>query len=76
MSAAEGKYTIELCVEGGPGAGIEGVIASDDDLTKARALYRRAVARLLADRARILARSDQADTMPEWQPPLESKPSE
>ena len=45
MSAevTEGKYPIELCRPGGPGAGIEGAIASDDDLTTARALYRRAV---------------------------------
>ena len=52
------------------GAGIEGVIASDDDVTAARALYRRAVEGnpdrivLLADRARILARSDRPETMP------------
>jgi hypothetical protein len=54
MSAevTEGKYTIELCRPGGPGAGIEGAIASDDDLTTARAL------------ARILARSDRPETMP------------
>ena len=72
MSAevTEGKYTIELCRPGGPGAGIEGAIASDDDLTTARPLYRRAVESnpdrvvLLADRARILARSDRPETMP------------
>jgi hypothetical protein len=49
---------------------IEGTIAGGDDLTTARALYRRAVASnpdrviLWADRARILARSDRPDTMP------------
>jgi hypothetical protein len=35
----EGKYTIELCTPGGPYNGIEGVIASDDDLAIARKLY-------------------------------------
>ena len=65
-----GKYSIELCCEGGPEAGIEGVITSEDDLTKARALYRLAIAHnpdrviLLCDRARILARSDRPETMP------------
>jgi hypothetical protein len=52
---SEGKYTIELC----------------DDLTTARKLYRLAAAAdperviLLCDGGRILARSDQTDTMPE-----------
>jgi hypothetical protein len=32
---AEGKYTIELCPPGGGRAGVEGIIASDDDLTTA-----------------------------------------
>jgi hypothetical protein len=64
----EGKYTIELCAPGGPyEGGIEGVIASDDDLTTARKLYRLAAAAdperviLLCDGGRILARSDQPD---------------
>ena len=54
----------------GPSFAIEGTIAGGDDLTTARALYRRAVASspdrviLWADRARILARSDRPDTMP------------
>jgi hypothetical protein len=54
----------------GPSFAIEATIAGGDDLTTARALYRRAVASnpdrviLLADRARILARSDRPDTMP------------
>ena len=53
-----------------PSFAIEGTIAGGDDLTTARALYRRAVASnldrviLWADRARILARSDRPDTMP------------
>jgi hypothetical protein len=65
-----GKYSIELCSECGPDAGIEGVITNEEDLTKARALYRLAIAHnpdrviLLCDRARILARSDRPDTMP------------
>ena len=54
----------------GPSFAIEGTIAGGDDLTTARALYRRAVESnpdrviLLADRARILARSDRPETMP------------
>ena len=65
-----GKYTIELCRPGGFRAGVEGVIASEDDLSMARALYQYAVANnrdrlvLLCDRARILARSDRPDSMP------------
>jgi hypothetical protein len=65
-----GKYTIELCRRGGFAAGVEEIIASDDILTTARALYREAVANnpgrvvLLCDRARVLARSDRPETMP------------
>jgi hypothetical protein len=68
--AEPGKYTIELCAPGGPSAGVDGTIASDDDLTTARQLYRRAAADhldrvvLLCDRTRILARSDRPDAMP------------
>jgi hypothetical protein len=68
---SEGKYTIELCSPGGPNAGLEGVITSDDDLTTARELYRLAAAAdperviLLCDGGRILARSDHTDTMPD-----------
>jgi hypothetical protein len=57
-------------VPGGPYVGIEGTIASDDDLTKARALYRQASTSnpdrvvLLCDGGRILARSDRSDDMP------------
>jgi hypothetical protein len=67
---SECKYTIELCSPGGPDAGVEGVIASDDDLTTARTLYRLAAAAdperviLLCDGGRILARSDRPDDMP------------
>ena len=55
---------------GGPDAGIEGTITSDDDLTTARRLYRLAYAHnpdrviMLYDRARIPARSDRPDNMP------------
>jgi hypothetical protein len=64
---SEGRYTVELYPPGGP----ESVIATDDSLMRARKLYRRAVAAhpdrvvLLCDGGRILARSDQPDTMPE-----------
>ena len=59
-----GKYPIELCPLGGVRAGVEGVIASDDDLTTARRLYRAAAADnagrvvLLRQNARIPAHSD------------------
>jgi hypothetical protein len=65
-----GKYTIELCRPGGFTDGVEDVVASDDILTTARALYRHAIASnpgrvvLLCDRARILARSDRPETTP------------
>jgi hypothetical protein len=67
---SEGKYSIELCRPGGPYVGVEGVIASDDDLATARKLYRLGVAAdperviLLCDGGRILARSDERDVMP------------
>ena len=41
---SEGKYTIELCPPGGVRAGVEGIIASNDDLATARKLYRAAAA--------------------------------
>jgi hypothetical protein len=70
MNAPAGKYSIELCKSDGFTAGIDGVIARDDDLARARTLYR-AAARvnpdrvvLLCDRARVLARSDRPETMP------------
>jgi hypothetical protein len=65
----QGKYSIELCPEGGFPAGIERILAWRDDLTTARALYRTAAFTypqrvvLLCDKARVLARSDRPDTM-------------
>ena len=65
----DGKYTIELCRPGGEGAGIEWVFERQDDLTIARKLYRTIAKKypdrvvMLCDRARVLARSDQPDTM-------------
>jgi len=67
----EGKFTIELFRERGEGAGLEKVLASHDNLTVARAIYRGAVQThkgrlvMLCDRARVLARSDRPETMPE-----------
>jgi hypothetical protein len=68
--SSTGKYSIELCPPGGVRAGVEGVIASDDDLTTARRLYRAAAADnpdrvvLLCQGGRIFARSDRRDDMP------------
>lgn len=62
-----GKYTIELCRPGGFRDGVEGVIASEDNLGMARALYQHAVANnpdrvvLLCDC--VLARSDRPETI-------------
>jgi hypothetical protein len=67
----EGKYTIELCQPGGVRVGVEGIIASDDDLTTARKLYRAAAHSnpgrevLFCHGGEILARSDRPDDMPE-----------
>jgi hypothetical protein len=65
----DAKYTIELCPPGGIRAGVEGIIASDDDLATARRLYRAAAESnpgrvvILYDDGRVLARSDEPDTM-------------
>ena len=67
----EGKYSIELFRDGGEGAGIEKILARHDTLTVARALYKVAALIyhehliMLCDRARVLARSDRPETMPE-----------
>jgi hypothetical protein len=65
-----GRYSIELCRQGGFGAGVEDVITSDDDSTQANELYWDVVVAnpgrvvLLCDRALVLARSDQLEAMP------------
>ena len=67
----EGKYSIELFRDGGEGAGIEKILIRHDSLNVARALYKVAALNgserlvMLCDRARVLARSDRPDTMPE-----------
>ncbi len=67
----EGKYSIELFKEGGEGAGIERVLVRHDSLAVARALYKAAVLNhpdrllMLCDRARVLARSDRPETLPQ-----------
>jgi hypothetical protein len=56
--------------EGGEGAGREEIVDRHDNLTVARAIYRRRVSQypgrlvMLCDRARVLARSDRPETMP------------
>jgi hypothetical protein len=70
-SRMEGKYSIDLFRVGGEGAGIEGVLACHDSLAVARSLYKAAVLKhpdrlvILCDRARVLARSDRPETMPQ-----------
>ena len=70
MSKAEGKYTVELFREGAHDAGQEEMVDRHDNLTVARAIYRGRVSQysrrlvMLRDRARVLARSDRAETMP------------
>ena len=67
----EGKYSIELFRAGGERAGIEKILVRHDSLNVARALYKAAVLNyserliMLCDRARVLARSDRPETMPE-----------
>jgi hypothetical protein len=66
----EGKYSIELFKPGGEGAGLDEVLHRHDNLSVAHAIYRACVERyrgrlvMLCDRARVLARSDRAETMP------------
>ena len=65
----EGKYSIELFRDGGEGAGIEKILVRHDSLTVAR--YKVAALNcserliMLCDRARVSARSDRPETMPE-----------
>jgi hypothetical protein len=69
-----GKYKIELFREGGEQAGIERVLVQHHSLAISRALYKAAVKNnperlvTLSDNARILARSDQPETMPATTP--------
>ena len=66
-----GKYTIELCRPGWEDTGIERVFERQDDLAIAHKLYRTIATEypgrvvMLCDRARVLARSDRLDTMPD-----------
>jgi hypothetical protein len=72
-SVNKGKYSVELFKEGAMGAGQEEIVDRHDNLTVARAIYRGRVSQYpgrlvkLRDRARVLARSDQPETMP-WRP--------
>jgi hypothetical protein len=65
-----GKYSVELFKEGAKGAGDEEIVDRHDNLIVARAIYRGRVSQYpgrlvkLRDRARVLARSDQPETMP------------
>lgn len=67
----QGKYTIELFRDGGERAGIERVLVRHHNLAASRALYKAAVKNnperlvILRDSSRILARSDQPETMPQ-----------
>ena len=67
----EGKYSIELFRDGGEGAGIEKILVRHDSLAVSRALYKAAVLNIperlimLCDKARVLARSDRPEMMPE-----------
>jgi hypothetical protein len=69
---AEGEYSIELFKPDGEGASLEEILGGrHDNLTVALAIYRGRVAQLpgqlvmLCDRARILARRDRPETMPQ-----------
>jgi len=65
-----GKYTTELCRPGGEDTGIER-FKRQDDLAIAHKLYRTIATEypgrvvMLCDRARVLARSDRLDTVPD-----------
>jgi hypothetical protein len=67
---SKGKYSVELFKAGGKGAGQEEIVDRHDNLTVARAIYRGRVSQYpgrlvkLRDRARVLAQSDQPETMP------------
>jgi hypothetical protein len=64
------KYSIELFKPGGEGAGIEEILDRHADLKVARSIYRTCVEQypgrpiMLCDGTRVLARSDQPETVP------------
>jgi hypothetical protein len=70
VSKPKGKYSVELFKEDGQGAGQEEIVDWHDNLTVARSIYRGRVSQYpgrlvrLCDRAHVLARSDQPETMP------------
>ena len=71
LVCVEGKYSIELFCDGGEGAGLQEVMARGDNLAMARAIYKLLVSQrpgrliMLCNRARVLARSDRPETMPQ-----------
>ena len=60
----EARYSVEVIEESGEGVVVDHILACENDLDAARALYRFCTGQfpdhvfLLADRARVLARSD------------------
>jgi hypothetical protein len=69
-TVSKGKYSVELFKEGTGSPGQEEIVDRHDNLTVARAIYRGRVSQYpgrlvrLRHRARVLARSDQPETMP------------
>ena len=67
---SKGRYSVELFKDRAGNPGQEEIVDRHDNLTVARAIYRGRVSRYpgrlvrLRERARVLARSDQPETMP------------
>ncbi len=67
---SKGRYSVELFKDGAGNPGQEEIVDRHDNLTVARAIYRGRVSQYpgrlvrLRERARVLARSDQPETMP------------